>query len=222
MLVTTPFHLAVLLGSGLDWPALDLCLSATAPLSAELAAQVERHSGAPVHEIYGSTESSQLACRRTTDGPLWHLLPGVQLTQTHDTTYAFGGHVQGRVPLSDIIELQSDGQFLLHGRHADLVNIAGKRTSLAYLNHQLCAIPGVQDGVFYLPDSDAAERNTRLCAFVVAPSMQRAELMAALRGRIDPIFLPRPLVFVESLPRIGTGKLPRSALQALYQKRTHG
>jgi hypothetical protein len=34
---------------------------------------------------------------------------------------------------------------LLHGRHADLINIAGKRTSLAYLNHQITAIPGVAD-----------------------------------------------------------------------------
>ena len=42
-----------------------------------------------------------------------------------------------RVPLSDLIELQADRRFLLHGRHADLINIAGKRTSLAYLNHQL-------------------------------------------------------------------------------------
>ena len=43
-------------------------------------------------------------------------------------------------------------RFLLHGRHADLVNIAGKRSSLAYLNHQLCAIEGVQEGAFFLPD----------------------------------------------------------------------
>ena len=35
------------------------------------------------------------------------------------------------VPLSDAIELLPDGRFLLHGRHADMVNIAGKRTSLA-------------------------------------------------------------------------------------------
>jgi acyl-coenzyme A synthetase/AMP-(fatty) acid ligase len=36
-----------------------------------------------------------------------------------------------------------------------------------------------------------------------------------LRRRIDPVFLPRPLVFVERLPRNGTGKLPREALREL-------
>ena len=126
------------------------------------------------------------------------------------------------MPLSDLIELRPDGYFLLHGRNADLVNIAGKRTSLGYLNHQLCAIEGVQDGAFFLPDAQATEAVTRLSAFVVAPGLPRAALLAALRHRIDPIFLPRPLVQLDALPRNSTGKLPRSALQALYQQHTHG
>ena len=228
MLVTTPFHLAALLGSNLDWPPLDLCLSATAPLDAALAACAEARGKAPVHEIYGSTESGQLACRRTTDGPRWQLLPGVQLEQTHDTTCASEGHVEGRVPLSDIIELQGVRQFLLHGRHADLINIAGKRSSLAYLNHQLCAIEGVQDGAFFLPEAadaagDPSHGITRLTAFVVAPGVARDVLQRALRQRLDRVFLPRPLVLMDALPRNSTGKLPRTALQALYQERVvHG
>ncbi|PIQ13537.1 MAG: beta-hydroxyacyl-ACP dehydratase, partial [Hydrogenophilales bacterium CG18_big_fil_WC_8_21_14_2_50_58_12] len=57
-------------------------------------------------------------------------------------------------------------------------------------------------------------------ACVVAPGMAAAALLAALRERIDPVFLPRPLLFVDALPRNSTGKLPRTALQALFQ--THG
>ncbi|MFA5083312.1 MAG: hypothetical protein WC474_12250 [Hydrogenophilaceae bacterium] len=109
-------------------------------------------------------------------------------------------------------------QFLLHGRHADLVNIAGKRSSLGYLNFQLNAIPGVQDGVFLLPqedDGDHPENVRRLIALVVAPGLTPAALMQALRERIDPIFLPRPLLFVAALPRNATGKLPRQATQQL-------
>ena len=45
-------------------------------------------------------------------------------------------------------------------------------------------------------------------------------LLAALRQRIDAVFLPRPPIFVDALPRNGTGKLPRSALQALYAEKT--
>lgn len=222
MLVTTPFHLATLLASTLVWPPLDAWLSATAPLDPAMAEQVERRSGAPVREIYGSTESSQLAWRRTTEGAAWQLLPGVRLEQAADVTRALGGHVGGVVALSDLIEIQPDGRFLLHGRHADLINIAGKRSSLAYLNHQLCAIAGVEDGAFFMPDEPAPGVEPallRLAAFVVAPTVSRTALLAALRERVDAIFLPRPLVWVDALPRNSTGKLPRTALQALYQAR---
>lgn len=222
-LVTTPYHLQALLASELAWPALHMCLSATAPLHTDVARQAEQRSGAPVHEIYGSTESAQLASRRTVEGPLWQLMPGVSLSQEDDITYASSGHVEGRVALSDVIELRADGGggFLLHGRHADLVNIAGKRSSLAYLTHQLCAMDGVQDGAFFLPDGadDDPQGITRLCAFVVAPGLTSSALMAHLRQRIDRVFLPRPLVFVEALPRNETGKLLRATLQALHQER---
>ena len=46
------------------------------------------------------------------------LLPGVKLEQTDDqTTIACDGHVEGRVALSDLIELLPNQRFLLHGRH---------------------------------------------------------------------------------------------------------
>ncbi|WP_086125652.1 AMP-binding protein [Hydrogenophaga sp. IBVHS1] len=219
MLVTTPFHLATLLASNLPVPPLDLVLSATAPLSLDLARRTEERCGAPVHEIYGSTESSALASRRTLDGAAWQPMQAVRLEQEGDTTHASGGHVEGRVPLGDIIETCADGRFLLHGRHADLINIAGKRTSLAYLNHQLGALPGVIDAAFFLPDAPEGEEAVmRLVAFVVAPTLDARTLMAGLRPRLDAIFLPRPLVLVEALPRNSTGKLTRQALQTLYDQ----
>ena len=224
MLVTTPFHLSALLASGLAVPPLDLILSATAPLSPELARRAEAYCGAPVHEIYGSTESSALASRRTIEGAAWQLMQAVRLEHEGDTTYANGGHVEGRVPLADVIESRADGSFLLHGRHADLINIAGKRTSLAYLNHQIGAVPGVVDAAFFLPDEAGHDGVTRLCAFVVAPTLDARTLMAALRQRLDAIFLPRPLVLLDALPRNATGKLPRTALQALHAEKVgpHG
>lgn len=125
--------------------------------------------------------------------------------------------------MSDVIDLVDAGptRFLLHGRHADLVNIAGKRTSLGYLNYQLSTIPGVRDGVFLLPsedDDDAEGGVRRLIALVVAPELTSTTLMQALRERIDPVFLPRPLLFVDTLPRNATGKLLDHATQALLAR----
>ncbi|MDD2987811.1 MAG: AMP-binding protein [Zoogloea sp.] len=221
-LVTTPFHLRTLLEAGLRLPPVDFLLSATAPLSEELAARAEAACGAPLLEIYGCTETGQLASRRSTQTRAWQLLGEVTLCATETGHAAQGGHVEGTVPIGDVIELVDERHFLLHGRNADQVNIAGKRTSLAYLNQQLLDVPGVTDGVFFMPDAEPDDHATRLCACVVAPGHTRQSLLAALRSRIDTAFLPRPLVFVERLPRNAASKLPRADLLALLPGTTAG
>ena len=218
MLVTTPVHLKVLLASGLDIAPADLVLSATAPLSPQLAQAAETRLKAPLFEIYGSTETGQIASRRTIEGPEWTLFPGVRLSSSHQRTWASGGHVAQPLAMADALEVLSAERFLLHGRNADLVNIAGKRSSLGYLNHQLNAVAGVTDGAFFMPDDEDSAKVTRLMAFAVAPGMTRASLLAALRQRIDAVFIPRPLVLMDELPRNSTGKLPRQTLAALARE----
>jgi acyl-coenzyme A synthetase/AMP-(fatty) acid ligase len=237
VLVTSPIHLRALLSSEHALPPASLVLSATAPLAEKLASQAEARLAAPLMEIYGSTETGQIATRRTAQSAAWHLFPGISLQPRpapHDdeggpSVWVSGGHVEVPVPMGDALELLDDTHFLLHGRKADLINIAGKRTSLAYLNRQLNAIPGVADGVFFMPDAAAAaahetggERVTRLVALVVAPGLAAADLQRALRERIDAAFMPRPLLFVDSLPRNATGKLPRNVLAALVARHAHG
>lgn len=222
VLVSSPAHLRALLDSGLALPEVSLVVSATAPLSDRLAQNIETLCSAPLMEIYGSTETGLIATRRPTQSGEWQLLPGIQLTVRDDQAYAGGGHVKTLTPLNDVIEPVADGRFLLRGRMADLVNIAGKRHSLASLNHLLNTIPGVVDGAFYMPDDSGHDRVARLAACVVAPGLDAPRLLKALREQIDPVFLPRPLLFVDALPRNGTGKLPREALQALVQAHKAG
>ncbi len=214
-LVTTPIHLRALLAETTRLPQLDFVLCATAPLSPQLAAAAEARFVAPLYEIYGCTEAGQMATRRTVETVEWRALPGVQLRQDKYGTWVNGGHVETEVLLHDVIELCGRARFLLHGRTADLVNIAGKRTSLASLNYHLNSIAGVDDGVFVMPDEQEGTAVARLMAFVVAPGLTGEKVMQSLRQRIDPAFLPRPLCLVQSLPRNDTGKLPHQALRRL-------
>ncbi len=210
-LVTAPVHLRVLLAEPDVLPPADFLLCATAPLSPQLAAQAEARFAAPLYEIYGCTESGGIASRRTIETGEWRTMTDVTLRTDGNGTWVRGGHVETEVLLADVIELRGQGRFLLHGRTADLVNIAGKRTSLAHLNYQLNAIEGVRDGAFVVPELES-EAVTRLAAYVVAPGLSSDALINALRQRIDAAFLPRPLHFVEALPRNDSGKLPRQAL----------
>ena len=173
ILVTTPVHLRALLAEPEDMPRADLILSATAPLPAELATAAEACFGAPLIEIYGCTEAGQLATRRTARETQWHCLDGVELRQDAQGTWASGPAVAGPALLHDMIELTGPGTFLLGPREADLVDVAGKRTSLAHLNHQLLGIAGVKDGVFLMGEAQGGNV-ARLAALVVAPGLTPA------------------------------------------------
>jgi acyl-coenzyme A synthetase/AMP-(fatty) acid ligase len=216
-LITTPVHLRTLLSEVADLPPVEFVLCATAHLAPQLASEAEARFAAPLYEIYGCTEAGMVASRRTTEGAAWRLLPGVEMLQDEQGSRVRGGHVEIEALLSDVIERNTDGTFMLHGRTADLVNIAGKRTSLASLNHHLNAIPGVQDGVFLMPD-DGDGAVTRPMAFVVAQKLSAEHILNALRNSVDAVFLPRPLYLVDALPRNATGKLTRESLLRLKQQ----
>ncbi len=215
LLVTTPVHLRIMLAEPRDLPPVDVLLSATAPLSVELARTAEIRFGAALFEIYGCSEAGQIAVRRTALTEEWRCLDGIVLRQDAAGTWASGVPIAEETLLSDAIELRDAERFLLRGRIADLVNIAGKRASLANLNHHLNAIDGVLDGVFVAPDDEDGDAVHRLIAFAVAPGLDADAIMAALRCRIDATFLPRPLHLVAALPRNTLGKLPREEVMRL-------
>ncbi len=219
MLVTTPFHLKVLLDAELAVAPVALTLCATAPLAPQLAARAEAALAAPLVEIYGCTEAGQVALRRTTDGPEWQTFRDLRLDGDGEHTTVSGRHVPQPVVLADVLEVLAPQRFRLLGRSNDLVNIAGKRSSLGHLNFHLNAIDGVVDGAFWMPPEGDGGALDRLVAFVVAPGIANAAIRAALRQRLDPAFLPRRIVQVPSLPRDPTGKLPAARLAALAKSR---
>lgn len=216
-LVTTPFHLKTLLLAGVEIPPVDLILSATAPLSPQLAAQAEQATGGMLIEIYGSTESGQVATRRPTQSEVWDTFGEIRVTAQPgaDGTEQFvfaGDFIPQPTPMADVLELLDDRRFRLFGRANDLIHVAGKRSSLGHLNYHLNSIPGVDDGAFWLPD-DVSDGVVRPVAFVVAPTLGAGDVVAALRARLESVFVPRRVVHVPSLPREGTGKLTVRALR---------
>jgi len=216
-LVTTPFHLKTLLLAGVALPEVALTLSATAPLSPQLAAQAESALGGMLAEIYGCTEAGQVAARRTTAGETWTTLGDLRITAQTDADGAerfivAGGHVVEPTPLADVLVLHDARRFQLLGRANDLIHVAGKRSSLAHLNFHLNRIEGVDDGAFWLPD-EVAEGVVRTVAFVVAPTLSASDIIAALREHLETAFVPRRVVHVPALPREATGKLTVAALR---------
>jgi acyl-coenzyme A synthetase/AMP-(fatty) acid ligase len=221
VLVTAPVHLRALVESAHLMPSLDRVVSATAPLTSALAKRCETIWSTKVFEVYGCTETGMVATRRTVEGTLWTAMRDVKIERSGNGFRAHGGHVRPGM-LADRLRLVDATTFELEGRADDIVNIGGKRASLEGLNRVLLSIDGVVDGAIFEPPSDPeSTREQRLMALVVAPEVARAELLAALRAQVDPVFLPRPLLWVDSLPRNSQGKLPKADLLMLAEKVLH-
>jgi acyl-coenzyme A synthetase/AMP-(fatty) acid ligase len=121
--------------------------------------------------------------------------------------------------LLDLLEIEGQ-HFVVRGRNADMIEVAGKRASLADLTRRLLAIEGVQDAAVLQPDAAQVGTIARVAALVVAPNMHAREILKRLATTIDPAFMPRPLVIVERLPRNEVGKLPQTKLLELLAAHT--
>lgn len=218
VLVTTPVHLRALVdacATETELPALAAIVSATAPMPPALAAAAESRFDCELREFFGSTETCVIAQRRSARDEAWQPFPGVRVQPQPDGCLVHAPQLPAPVALADLVDVAHDGNFVLRGRNADLLEIAGKRASLGDLTRKLLAIPGVVDGAVFQADGDGAGSVRRIAALVVAPGLDETAILEALRGSVDPVFLPRPLRCVASLPRNATGKLPQSALRAL-------
>jgi len=212
LLVSTPLQLRACLTSAPRWRNLAGILSATAPLDPELARELEAATGRPLWEIYGSTETQSFAWRRPAHDERWTPYPGVRVACTATGVTVHAPWLSGPITLADRFEPLEDGRLRLLGRNRELIKVGGKRITLGALNRHLLAIEGVEDGHFF-PTAQG-----RVGALVVTRLSRRA-LLDQLRRRLDPVFLPRPLMFVDAIPRTATGKVRLADLETLLKRR---
>ncbi|MEO1202140.1 MAG: AMP-binding protein [Pseudomonadota bacterium] len=211
-LVSSPVHLSAFLDADPGDVEIDSIYTATAPLSDELAERLAKRYDANVIDVFGCSESGIIAARRPAADEHWLLASPFTLESTSSGTLIRAGHLDEAVPLNDRLELLGDRNFRWIGRNEDMINIAGKRGSLAEMNHYLNALDGVDDGIVFQPGEDAK----RLAALVVAPTHTPSDILERLRPSVEPAFLPRPVYLVDSLPRQETGKLSKSAVLELF------
>lgn len=212
VLVSTPLHLRALAESDLEFPQVALIISASAPLEPVLAARIENRLGAPLLEMFGSTETCVLATRRTALEHEWHLYDEVRLSPDGSGTRVSAPWFAQDQLLQDVLDVRDGRHFVLRGRSSDVIEVAGKRASLADITRRICAIPGVSDAVVYQPEAAAGAPN-RVAALVVSRGVTKEQIVASLSAGLDSVFIPRPLVFVDEIPRDALGKITRAGLR---------
>jgi pimaricinolide synthase loading module/candicidin polyketide synthase FscA len=119
----------------------------------------------------------------------------------------------------DIAARTREGQLILHGRSAELVNVGGQKFNAAEIQNLLAEMPKLG------PLAVAAKPDPRLgeypCLVVTADAADAADLAtvtAFLRERdVAEYKIPAEIVVVDELPRTAAGKLNRRALEEMLR-----
>ena len=116
----------------------------------------------------------------------------------------------------DWASVDEDGQWFLHGRSDDTMNVAGKRLGPAEVESILTLHPNVtESAVVGVPDEVKGEA---IWCFVVAngevPDGLADELSALVAEHLGKAFRPSRVVVVPELPRTRSAKILRRAIRA--------
>ena len=161
-----------------------------------------------------------MAMRDTAVSVEWHGFKGIDFVVSADGRASIEAlHLPESILLDDQITRLPNGCFLLAGRNSDQINIAGKLGSLLEVNNILMKYSELIDGVVIFPSQDRAV--PRLVALVVLSNIgARDDLRRHFEEYLDPAFVPRPILVVDSLPREENGKLIKAKVIDLYKKLT--
>jgi len=212
---------------------LRLCVSGSAPLSADLHERVRSVCGQVVLERYGMTETVMLVSNpydgERRPGTVGFPLPGIELVldETGEILVkgpnVFDGYwdrpaatqdaftSEGWFRTGDIGALDADGYLRIVGRSKELIITGGYNVYPREVEDVLRAHPSVDDvAVVGLPSEEWGETVT---AFVeVSGAFDPDELLAWAAARLAPYKRPRQIHRVETLPRNSLGKVVRSEL----------
>ena len=223
-LVTTPSFLERFAAYADLYDVPQNCIEITtsgALLTPAVSAAAARIFGIAPLEIFGSTETGGVACRRqTTPDCDWTVFDPVAVRATAD------GRLEVRSPFSfkkrfvmgDGVTLSPDARsFKLHGRRDRLVKVAEQRVLLPELEDAVRSLPEIADAAL-CPLEGPHGTYLGLVAVAGRPPLTSNRSLA-LRQKLLPIFpkgtVPKKYRFVHELPRNAQGKVLASAIKKI-------
>lgn len=120
----------------------------------------------------------------------------------------------------DRVTLHEDGWIQFADRAKDVIKVGGEGVSAAEIESAVRAVPGVAEvAVVARPDADYGEVAV---AFVVASSDAKPDIGDAVishcRTRLAKFKVPREVILIDMLPKVGFGKISKAVLRERLKK----
>ncbi len=189
--------------------AIDLALSAGAPLSKEMEHGAFEESGLKIHNFYGTSETGAIAYDRLgglreEEGEVGGLLPGVKVEVADDgrllvasDSQAIGAdrrlcddEFEGGLYRTTDEARFTGGRLILTGSVAGAINVAGRKVSPSRIERALLAVPGVEGARVGKSLSPDFERFEEICV-TVTTGLEKKILRDSLRKTLESWEMPR-------------------------------
>ena len=126
-------------------------------------------------------------------------------------------HRNGWFYTGDLAVVDDAGFVNIVDRKKDVILSGGETVYSTEVENALYELPAISEvAVFGLPDAEWGERVVVALVLRTGCSLQQAELVEHCRARLAAFKRPREAHFVEALPRTGSGKIQKKALQARF------
>jgi fatty-acyl-CoA synthase len=123
----------------------------------------------------------------------------------------------GWLPTGDLARIDADGNLIITGRVKDLIKSGGEWINPAEIEAVVGAIPEVLlAAVIGRPDPKWGERPILLVQIRGDTPISDEALLAPLKGRFAPWWIPDAIVRIEQMPLTSTGKIDRIRLRLEY------
>ncbi len=180
-------------------------------------------------EVYGSTETSGIAYRQSKNGLEWTPFDNAQIWKNEDGCLVIKSPYikdPAGFATADLVDIHSDGRFILKGRADSIVKIEEKRVSLAEVENRLLQSGLVRD-VCVVAMND---RRQYLAAAIQFNDEGKKKFEGAKKFDINMFFhdylmdffenvvIPKKWRFLDALPSDLQGKHKKLEIQALFAK----
>lgn len=223
ILISVPAHYRALNGHPFGPARLRLAFSSAGMLAVEDAMAFSNLTGAPIAEIYGSTETGGIAARVRAAGETdFKPYPAIEVRIEKECLKIRSDYLSPDLPIQedgyfvvgDRVAATAGGRFELLGRSDGIVKVAGRRVDLDVVRQALKKLPQILDAVAISLPVDNGRENQIVA--VVEGRAAAADLHRPLADALEPYARPRSIKVVEKIPMTPAGKIDRKAIEALF------
>jgi acyl-coenzyme A synthetase/AMP-(fatty) acid ligase/ferredoxin len=221
--ISVPIHYRSLKEKPPTKGAMRLAFSSAGPLAEADGAAFSTATGVDLFEIYGSTETGGIATRCRARGEEG-LTPYrcIQWRVTGDGLDIRSDFLSQELPIresgwftvSDRVKPHGGDGFVVVGRMDSIIKVGGNRVDLEKVRRAILDIDGIDDAQVLARPVETG-RDSEIVALAVG-GLAVADVRQALDKVLEPHEKPRRLRMVEAIPMAATGKIDRSAIEALF------